>query len=78
MSNQVTGNLPSSSHKALIDNDFCLNGCVIVDNIKVPFPDCSTHGNPFVCDRVGSNLIRSEPTSKVVKELKCGTMERCS
>lgn len=34
-------------HKGKIENDFCTNGCVIVDGVKVPFPDCENHGNPF-------------------------------
>lgn len=27
--------------------DFCDNGCVLVDDIRVPFPDCVSHGKPF-------------------------------
>jgi hypothetical protein len=29
------------------DPDFCDNGCVLVDEIRVPFPDCLMHGKPF-------------------------------
>lgn len=77
MSNQVTADIPLR-HKALLDNDFCDNGCVIVDDIKVPFPDCVSHGNPFVSDWKGSNLIQSESTRELACGSKCGTMERCS
>lgn len=34
-------------HKGEINYDFCLNKCVEVDGIRVPFPDCKAHGNPF-------------------------------
>lgn len=30
--------------------DFCNNGCVIVDDIRVPFPDCFRHANQFTRD----------------------------
>lgn len=37
-----------SAHKKVAGiGDFCDRGCVLVDNIRVPFPDCSLHGNPF-------------------------------
>jgi len=37
-------------HKGIIETDFCINGCVIVDGVKVPFPDCWSHGNPLYTD----------------------------
>lgn len=37
-------------HKGTIENDFCINGCLIVDGVKVPFPDCWNHGNPFTTE----------------------------
>lgn len=27
--------------------DFCNGGCVLVEDIRVPFPDCKMHGKPF-------------------------------
>ena len=38
-------------HIANKETDFCENKCVIVDGIKVPFPDCGTHGNPFTTNQ---------------------------
>lgn len=35
-------------HVGKINYDFCLNRCLEVDGIRVPFPDCKAHGNPFV------------------------------
>lgn len=29
------------------EQDFCDTGCLIVQNIRVPFPDCPTHGDPY-------------------------------
>lgn len=37
-------------HVSHINYDFCLNGCLKVDNIEVPFPDCRRHGNPFTIE----------------------------
>ncbi len=37
-------------HIAEIEADFCENKCVIIDGVKVPFPDCKSHGNPFTTD----------------------------
>ncbi len=34
-------------HIPVKDNKFCDFGCVIVDGVKVPFPDCQSHGSPF-------------------------------
>jgi hypothetical protein len=34
-------------HISIIEEDFCIKGCMIVDGVKVPFPDCVSHGNPF-------------------------------
>lgn len=45
---EVAGYKPR--HKSIIEQDFCENKCVTVDGIKVPFPDCKSHGNPFTTD----------------------------
>jgi hypothetical protein len=37
-------------HVSDINYDFCLNGCLEVDGITVPFPDCGRHGNRFTRD----------------------------
>jgi hypothetical protein len=37
-------------HKSVMEQKFCNNGCLIVDGINVPFPDCFAHGNPFTMD----------------------------
>lgn len=37
-------------HKGVINKDFCLNNCLQVDGIIVPFPDCKRHGNPYTND----------------------------
>ena len=34
-------------HVGDINYDFCLNRCLKVDGIVVPFPDCKHHGKPF-------------------------------
>lgn len=34
-------------HIGKINYDFCLNRCLEVDGILVPFPDCYHHGKPF-------------------------------
>lgn len=40
-------------HKGKIETDFCENKCVLVDGIKVPHPDCSSHGSPFNKENMG-------------------------
>lgn len=38
--------------------DFCGAGCKMVKEIRVPFPDCSIHGNPFASKKiVGGKLL---------------------
>lgn len=31
-------------HKGEIEEVFCNSGCLLVDKILVPYPDCKTHG----------------------------------
>ena len=37
----------TAKRKTVGEPDFCGAGCVMVGLIRVPFPDCSIHGNRF-------------------------------
>lgn len=52
MSNIIESHLlakgdPVYIRKTVGEEDFCDNGCIIIDQIRVPFPDCARHGGPL-------------------------------